>query len=98
MARVLIVFATIEGQTEKVAEAMATELKRMGHSVRLRDVKQLRRPGPLGRYDGVIVGGPVHASGYPVVLKDWAREHAEELGRRPGAFFRYAWGFSKKTT
>jgi len=65
MARALILYATTEGQTARIAERMATVLRERGHSV---DTHRAGRgdagPDPAD-FDGVIVGAPIHYGRHP---------------------------------
>ena len=76
--KILIAYATVEGQTRKIARFAADELIGMGHSVEL-----LEAPGDdeldIGRFDGAILAGPVHAGKLPGNLADFAKTHARAL-------------------
>ncbi len=47
---VLVVFATIEGQTGKIAGFVRDEVARAGHDVTLVDLSQERGPVPVGTF------------------------------------------------
>jgi menaquinone-dependent protoporphyrinogen oxidase len=84
MARILILYATIEGHTARVAERIALGLRRSGHAV---DVREARARPDLLQYCGVIVGASVHYGRHPGWLRAWLRESRTVLAARPGAFF-----------
>jgi len=87
MANVLIVYATKEGQTGRIATRMAETFRAEGHEVELLDTEQAHVRGDLDRYRLVIVGAPIHAQGYPRSIVRFAREHRALLERLPSAFF-----------
>ena len=96
MARVLVVYATCEGQTEKIAKTIAAELKEKGHSVDLKDAADESDAVHVNVYGGVVVGGPVHYSGYPTSLQRWVKENAKDLSNKPAAFFSVCLGILHK--
>ena len=87
MANVLVVFATREGQTRKVADRIASTLRSSGHSVELRDVERSARQIDLSPFQAVVVGSPVRAQGYLRSVVRFAREHRVGLEKIRNAFF-----------
>jgi menaquinone-dependent protoporphyrinogen oxidase len=84
MPRILILYGTTEGHTEKVARFLTNQLRWKGaivHSVQAGPAD----PDP-GEYDAVIVAASVHAGGYQSAVVRWARAHAEALSGKPSAF------------
>lgn len=71
---VLVLYATVEGHTRKIAEHAADKLEKSGQAVVLADV---REPGFAipGRFDGVLICAPIHIGRYPSsvaqFLIDW---------------------------
>jgi menaquinone-dependent protoporphyrinogen oxidase len=84
MTRVLILYGTTEGQTAKIAEALASAIRAQGAVVDLADASE-SDPSPEG-YDGVVVAASVHAGGYQRAVLLWLRAHAEALRLRRTAF------------
>jgi len=85
MPRSLILYATTEGQTARIAERMAQTLRSKGHAV---DAFQAdTAPANLDVYDGVIVGASIHYGRHPGYLRALVRKHREALTARPSAFF-----------
>jgi menaquinone-dependent protoporphyrinogen oxidase len=84
MTRVLILYGTTEGQTAKIAEALASAIRAQGVAVDLADASE-SDPSPEG-YDGVLVAASVHAGGYQRSVLLWLRAHAEALRLRKTAF------------
>jgi menaquinone-dependent protoporphyrinogen oxidase len=84
MTRILVVYATSDGHTAKVAGVIADTLRGDGVGV---DVHQSGgtdcRPGG---YDGVIVAAPVRGGRYQKSVRRWARAHAGALNGTTTAF------------
>jgi menaquinone-dependent protoporphyrinogen oxidase len=87
MARVLIVYGTTEGHTAEIAERMAAAMRTAGHVVDLRDSKTVRKETVGGDFDGIVVGGSVHAGDFQSSLKEFVKRNLEGLERTPSAFF-----------
>ena len=85
MPRVLIAYATIEGHTGRIAARIAAGLERAGISASLHELEQAFPA--LDGYDGVMIGASVHYGHHPARLRSLLRAQADELARRPGAFF-----------
>lgn len=83
MPRILVVFGTTEGQTEKIAHALARAMRADGASVDVARADQTPSPDPYG---AVIVAASVHAGGYQRSVQRWVRTHAEALDARQTAF------------
>lgn len=86
MPRVLIVYGTTDGHTEKVAF-------RLGEMFRANDVQAevyhaVAVPDEVdpAYFDGVVVAASVHARGYQGSIRRWVRRHRTELASRPSAF------------
>jgi menaquinone-dependent protoporphyrinogen oxidase len=87
MSKVLIVYATGEGQTEKIARRIAATLDAAGHSTELLDTDRPGSPLDLESFEVVVVGAPIHAGGYPRSLVRFAREHRALLESTRAVFF-----------
>ena len=84
MPRILVVYATTDGHTAKVAGALAETLQKNGDTV---DVYVASQPAPApDAYDAVVVAASVHAGGYQRSVRRWVRTHAEALAAKPSAF------------
>lgn len=86
MANVLVVYATHDGQTRKIAERIATVLRVHRHVVELLDATQSREVD-LARFDAAFVGSPVRAQGYLRAVVRFIRAHRAELEQMPTLFF-----------
>jgi menaquinone-dependent protoporphyrinogen oxidase len=101
MASTLILYATVEGHTERIGQRIADVLRRDGHRV---DVVPAGAELDVSRYAGVIVGASVHYGHHPASLALFLRKHAAALVPCKSAFFsvslgakdRYATKFLRK--
>jgi menaquinone-dependent protoporphyrinogen oxidase len=84
MTRILVVYATTDGHTAKVAGAIAATLRAHGAVV---DVHQIGRTHCLpDGYHGVIVAAPVRGGRYQKPVRRWVHAHAAVLNARATAF------------
>jgi len=84
MSRVLVLYGTSEGQTAKIARAIAVSLNAGAIDT---DVVQAGTIDPRPcHYAGVIVAGSVHGGGYQKPVAKWIRAHLAEFGIQPTAF------------
>lgn len=87
MKRVLVLYATVEGQSLKVAEYATRRLTQKGFEVRLLDVGEVRYPFALQDYRAVLLVAPVHASLHPRPMLRFVSEHRAELAAMPARLF-----------
>lgn len=97
MANVVIIYATREGQTEKIARRIVKTLAVQGHAVELFNADEAV-PLDVERFQVVIIGGPIHAGGYPRSIVRFARVHRELLERIPSAFFSVGLAVASRTS
>ncbi|MEK2645626.1 flavodoxin domain-containing protein [Bdellovibrio sp. BCCA] len=96
MARVLIVYESKYGQTQKIAQYIANKIRNTGIETDILEDHQKEIVG-LAKYDGVIVGGAVYARGFPHKLQEWAHRHADVLNETTSAFFSVCLGILENT-
>ena len=84
MASVLVLYATIEGHTARIAERFTSRLREQGVSV---DLREAEKAAPFESYDGIVVGASVHYGRHPSRLRALLRSQRHVLTARPGAFF-----------
>jgi len=94
MARVLIVYSTVDGQTARIAERMAGDLRGAGLEVTLHPAWALDAPWEIDAHDAVVVGGAVRFGHHARALETWVRERLGHLATRPAAFFSVSLGAS----
>src|SRR5688572_15190484 len=84
MTRILVLYGTTQGQTAKIAEALAAELRARGTEADLVDAAA-HNPA-ADDYAAVVVAASVHAGGYQRPVQRWVQAHAAALHGRPTAF------------
>src|SRR5262245_9746303 len=87
MAAVLLVYATRDGQTRKIAERIANALRVRRHVLELLDASRAPKDLDLSRFQAVFVGSSVHARGYLRPAVRFIQMHLRELERLPTFFF-----------
>ena len=87
MPRVLIAYATSEGQTANIAHEIAGALRASGHDLLVRRVADLPAHEPIERYDAVVVGSSIHAGNHDPAIVAWVKQNRPALEAGHGAFF-----------
>jgi len=77
--KILIVYATTEGQTRKIARHAADHLADKGHAVELLPAEDAGEPD-LARFDAALLAGSLHAGAYQASLRSFAKANAAGLG------------------
>lgn len=84
MNRFLIVYATREGQTEKIAGHIALQLRAAGADVTVHDARETL---PEGAFDVVVYGGSMHAGAIESELVDFMRTRHRAISPARTHFF-----------
>ena len=84
MSRILLFYASVEGQTALISERIARTLRAHGHSV---DMVSADVQTDFSSYDGVIVGASIHYGHHPAPLRKLVRSQRDVLEARHNAFF-----------
>ena len=89
MSRVLIVYATREGQTAKISERIAARIGIAGLQVELVDAADRAAAGAvdLDGFQLLVFGASMHAGGVEKELVDFIQAHRSTIESRPRAFF-----------
>lgn len=82
--RVLVIYATTEGHSAKVAAAFGDTLR--GEGLQVEVANAVDAPPDPEAFDAAVVVASVHAGDYRGELVDWARRHARALNDRSTAF------------
>jgi len=85
MSHILVAYATRNGSTQQVAEAIGTVAIASGEGVRVAPLSTLR--GPLTGWDLVVVGAPIYNGRWHRDAHRFLRRHRAELARLPVAVF-----------
>jgi len=80
--KILIAYATTDGQTRKIARFACDRLVDAGHGVELLSVDDAEGLD-LNRFDGVILGGSLHAGHYQKSLTQFVTEAKVALAAKP---------------
>jgi len=80
-----IVFATREGQTRRIAERIATDLRRAGADVDVIDLGA-QHPSDLSKYESVCVASSVHLGKHERAVVEFVTGHRADLERVSAAF------------
>ena len=83
--RTLIVFATTDGHTRKLANFIAARLAAAGHDLRLCDAAETIVPDPAG-FDAAVLAASVHMGQYQSAFRRFARKKHAALNAMPTAF------------
>ncbi len=83
--KILIAYASTEGQSRKIARYCADYLIGQGHSVELAGAVDAM-DAKLARFDAVLLAGSVHGGKYQKALIQLAKAQAEALGQTRAAF------------
>jgi len=84
---ILLLYASLEGQTAKIAGRIAEQLRNEGHQVTTETCDQLAADFTINAYGAAIIGGPIHMSHYPKPLKKFVEQHHDWLNKHTSAFF-----------
>lgn len=89
MQRSLILFASREGQTEKVAIRISERLKKMGLSVQLVNAADATATSQidLSRYDLLIFGASMHAGGLEREIVEFVNANVHRIESKTKSFF-----------
>ena len=87
MSKVLIVYGTTYGQTAKISEAIANELKKLGKETDVFDSETIPTWVTPESYDAAIIGASVISGGYQRPLRKWVKKNSLQLAKIPSAFF-----------
>jgi menaquinone-dependent protoporphyrinogen oxidase len=86
MSRILIVYGTRYGQTERIVQRVKQVLDTTGHTTWAIPVSLLPRGFDLNPYDGVVIAAPIFYGRHQRAIRDFVWRHCEELNRRPSFF------------
>ena len=85
--RVLVIYGTSYGQTQKIAVRIGATLQRRGFAVELCNAARTPPAFPVEDYAAVVVGCSIIAKGHQPAIERFVREHLSTLNRVPSAFF-----------
>lgn len=80
---VLIVYASVEGQTRKIADFVAAEVRKAGHEIHRFDAADKTAPVAFDAVDRVILAAPVHERRHPQTFEVFVGAHRADLQALP---------------
>lgn len=82
--KLLVLYATTEGHTRKIAHFIEAEAQKIGWDVDVKDVVD----GSVGieGYDAVLIGASIHMGKYQTGIADYVIRHAEVLNGKLSGF------------
>lgn len=84
---ILIVYASHDGQTGKIARFLAERLRAGRQHVEVMDAAQPRPRMSVEDYEAIVVGAPVRMQKYPLAIVNFVRANRARLAQVRSAFF-----------
>src|SRR5215510_6528053 len=86
MTSICILYATWEGQTRRIADHVAAELRRHGFAVEVINVRELSASRSLNTCAAAILAASVHAGRHEPEMVQFVQMHRDKLEHLPTAF------------
>ena len=83
----LLLYASRDGQTERIAVAIADCMKEAGLSVQLQNLEGMKKAFRPEGYKSVLIGAPIRYGYHLRSARDFIATHTDWLGTVPGGFF-----------
>lgn len=83
---ILIAYGTSEGHTHKIAETVASQIEKMGHSSVLYDTAGKPKGSRPEEFDRIIVAGSVHERGHQQSVEVFVLANKAVLAEKPTLF------------
>ena len=83
-ARILVAYATRNGSTAEIAQAIGRELVSAGHAV---DVAEIKNISTLADYTAIVIGGPLYMGSVDGAVGKFVGNYREQLLKLPVAAF-----------
>lgn len=84
--KVLIAYATTEGQTRKIAEKVASQIHGLGHVAELVDMERGHRSIKVDDFNAIIVAASVHQHDYQDAIEVFVAACRSALNAKPTMF------------
>ena len=84
--KLLLVYGTTEGQTQKIAGFVADHLAQQGHGTRVVNSIAATVAPDLREFDAVMIAASLHAGRYQSAVIHFVNEHLAAINARPSAF------------
>jgi menaquinone-dependent protoporphyrinogen oxidase len=86
MKPIVILYATRQGHTRRIAGQVAAGLQKRGLKAQAADVRELPDTFDLKTYCGVVLAASVHAGRHEREMIQFAKKHRKDLQAMPNAF------------
>jgi len=87
MNKMVVLYGSSEGQTAKIANALAAVLREKGEMVDVIDGQRVPTDFSLAPYHAIIIGASLHVGGYQSSIRRFIQQHRQALEHIPTAFF-----------
>ena len=87
MAKILVLYASFDGQTARIADRICDGLRAAGHRATLLSAEAIGAGREIAEHDAVIIGSAIRFGHHPKYLEILVRDHLQEICARPNAFF-----------
>ena len=81
----VVLYATREGQTRRIAHHIEARVNDHGHPARIRRIHDIREPFDLDRYEGAILAASVHLGKHEPEVVEFVKRHRDKLEKLPTA-------------
>src|SRR5579863_8090176 len=85
MNRIAVLYATREGHTQRIAERVATDLRSLGFTADVHNVRN-NLSIDLNVYGSLVLAASVHLGKHEREMVQFVRRHLSDLERIPAAF------------
>ena len=80
---ILVIYASVEGQTRKIADWIAGLIKDEGHGARVYDTENAKSPLSFDGIDKVVLAAPVHERRHPKSFESLIKSVGDKLDALP---------------
>jgi menaquinone-dependent protoporphyrinogen oxidase len=91
---ILILYASLEGQTAKIAEVIADVLRNKEHQITIYSGDHLPTDFNLDSFEAAILGGSIHMGRHPRYLNKFVNHNLDWLNSNTSAFFTVCMGIN----
>jgi menaquinone-dependent protoporphyrinogen oxidase len=84
--KMLLIYGTTEGQTQKIARFVADHLAQRGHRAQIVNAIEATPAADPREFDAVIVAASLHAGRYQAAIIHFVSEYLAAINARPNAF------------
>ena len=82
----VVLYATREGHTRRIAEYVGAKIVALGHTAEVHDVSALREPFDVCRYRGAIIAASIHGGRHETEMVEFVKRHRRALEGMSAAF------------